>query len=75
MTSYLWRIFQTKGKYKECATQLQIIAKVNGKNIKITEKMLRSNLKIAEVEKVYGIASLFSDYNLAKNTLVVTSCW
>lgn len=69
------RWLANKGKYKRCAAQLQKIAKVNGTKIEVTEKLIKEMLKDHEVEKVYGMASLFTSWRLAKNTTLMINSW
>lgn len=69
------RWLANKGMYKRCAEQLQKIAKVNGSKIEITEKLIKEMLKDHKVEKVYGMASLFSSWRLAKNTTLMVISW
>ncbi|CAO1419238.1 unnamed protein product [Diamesa serratosioi] len=69
------RWLATKRHLKRCAIELNKIAKINGKDVNITEKTLRELLPNVQVEEVYGIASLFSGWRLAKNTLLIIICW
>ena len=66
----------TKKKFKQAARELNTIAKINGKrNVKITEKFLEEAMPNVVVEQVYGMASLFSGWRLAKNTSLIILCW
>jgi MFS transporter, OCT family, solute carrier family 22 (organic cation transporter), member 4/5 len=69
------RWLATKRHLDKCANELNRIAKINGKNVKMTAKMLEEMLPDVEVEKVFGIASLFTGWRLAKNTMLVISSW
>ncbi|KAJ6641583.1 Carcinine transporter [Pseudolycoriella hygida] len=69
------RWLATKGRYDKCATQLNRIAKINGKDVKLTEKMLRDLMPEEASEDVYGIFSLFAHWRLAKNTIMLIICW
>lgn len=69
------RWLATKGHLDRCATQLNRIAKINGKNVVITEKMIRDLLPNEESDDVYGILSLFTHWRLAKNTIMLIICW
>lgn len=60
---------------KRCAQQLNKIAKVNGRPADITAKWLQEQLKDHQVEKVYGMASLFTSWRLAKNTILMVTGW
>jgi hypothetical protein len=55
--------------------ELNRIAKINGKDIVITEKMLREMLPNQKAEDVYGIFSLFTHWRLAKNTIMIIISW
>jgi len=69
------RWLANKGRLKQCAEELNKIAKINGRNIKFTEKKLQEMLPKVEVETVYGMMSLFSAWRIAKNTTVIVTCW
>jgi OCT family organic cation transporter-like MFS transporter 4/5 len=69
------RWLATKGRFKECARELQKIADINGKDVKITESILEEMMPNQIVEPVYGIASLFCHWRLAKNTLLLLVSW
>lgn len=67
------RWLATKRYLKRCAVELNRIARINGSNVKITEKLLDEMLPNEKVEQVYGMASLVSNYNflllIIKNTI------
>lgn len=69
------RWLANKGKYKQCAKELQKIADINGTKIEVTESLIKEMLKDHEVEKVYGIASLFKSPRLAICTSLMVYCW
>lgn len=61
----------TQGKLQKCSQQLNKIAKINGKNLEITEDMLKEKLKDSKNEETYGITSIFTNWRLAKNTILL----
>jgi len=69
------RWLATKRYLDRCATELNRIAKINGKNVVITEKILKEMLPNEKAEDVYGILSLFTHWRLAKNTIMLIICW
>ncbi|XP_063705241.1 carcinine transporter-like isoform X2 [Culicoides brevitarsis] len=69
------RWLANKGMYKRCAQQLQKIADVNGAKVEITEKLVKEMFKEHEVETVFGMASLFTNWRLAKNTSLMVISW
>ncbi len=69
------RWLATKGRFKECAAELQKIADINKKDVQVTEKLLKEMMPNQVVETVYGVASLFCHWRLAKNTLLLTVSW
>lgn len=69
------RWLATKGYLDRCATELNRIAKINGKDVVITEKMLIELMPDEKSEDVYGILSLFGHWRLAKNTILLIVCW
>ncbi|XP_059620795.1 carcinine transporter isoform X2 [Phlebotomus argentipes] len=69
------RWLANRRRYKDCAKQLNRIAKINGKDVEITEKLLTQMLPNTSEEKVYGLASLFSSWRLAKNASLLVLCW
>jgi len=69
------RWLANKGYLGRCANELNKIAKINGKETLITEKWLQEQLKDHNVEKVYGMASLFTSWRLAKNTMLMVTAW
>ena len=69
------RWLATKRHLERCAVELNRIAKINGKKVTVTVKMLEEMLPDVKVEEVYGIASLFTGWRMAKNTLLIIVCW
>lgn len=69
------RWLATKRHLSRCANELNRIAKINGRKIVITEKMLNDILPNEQAEQVFGIASLFTGWRLAKNTILMVICW
>lgn len=69
------RWLATKRHLSRCATELNRIARINKKDIVITEKILEEMLPDIKVEQVYGIASLFTGWRLSKNTILIITCW
>lgn len=69
------RWLATKRHLSRCANELNRIAKINGKKVEVTVKMLEDMLPDIKVEDVYGIASLFTGWRLAKNTSLIIACW
>lgn len=69
------RWLANRGRLEEAALYLNRIAEINGKSLGMTEKELQSLLPVKEPEKVYGLFSLFSGLRLAKNTLIIITCW
>lgn len=71
----LFRWLATKRYLDRCAVELNRIAKINGKSVVVTEKILKEMLPDEKVEQVFGIASLFTGWRLAKNTTLLIICW
>uniref|UniRef100_A0A8D8HYK4 Solute carrier family 22 member 21 n=1 Tax=Culex pipiens TaxID=7175 RepID=A0A8D8HYK4_CULPI len=65
-----------RGYYGRAMTQLRRIATVNGiRELAFDERTLEKLLSHRKVEKVYGMASLFSGWRMAKNTILCVICW
>uniref|UniRef100_A0A8D8AVD4 Solute carrier family 22 member 21 n=2 Tax=Culex pipiens TaxID=7175 RepID=A0A8D8AVD4_CULPI len=65
-----------RGYYGRAMTQLRRIATVNGiRELAFDERTLEKLLSHRKVEKVYGMASLFSGWRMAKNTILCVVCW
>jgi MFS transporter, OCT family, solute carrier family 22 (organic cation transporter), member 4/5 len=69
------RWLATKRHLQRCANELNRIAKINGRKVEVTVKMLEEMLPDVKVEDVYGMASLFTGWRLAKNTILIIICW
>lgn len=69
------RWLATKRHLQRCANELNRIGKINGKKVVVTVKMLEDMLPDVKVESVYGIASLFTGWRLAKNICLIIMCW
>jgi MFS transporter, OCT family, solute carrier family 22 (organic cation transporter), member 4/5 len=69
------RWLATKRHLEKCANELNRIAKINGRKVQVTVKMLEELLPDTKVEDVYGMASLFTGFRLAKNTILIIVCW
>ncbi|XP_055589809.1 organic cation/carnitine transporter 2 isoform X3 [Uranotaenia lowii] len=70
------RWLATRGHYKRSMEQLRKIASVNGiRQLAFDELTLEKLFANRTVEKVYGMASLFSGWRMAKNTILCVSCW
>jgi MFS transporter, OCT family, solute carrier family 22 (organic cation transporter), member 4/5 len=69
------RWLATKRHLQKCANELNRIAKINGRKVEVTVKMLEEMLPDIKVEDVYGMASLFTGWRLAKNTILIIMCW
>lgn len=68
------RWLAAKGRTVQCARELRHIAKTNGTDL--PDNTMRTLQKIAaKKEKIYGLASLFSNWRLAKNTVLVVYVW
>lgn len=69
------RWLATKRLLEKCAVELNRIAKINGRDVKVTAKMLDEMLPDTKVESVFGMASLFTGWRLAKNTILIIAVW
>jgi hypothetical protein len=58
----------------ECAQELRRIARTN-KRILPEDTMIILEKIAAKKERVYGLASLFSNWRLAKNTVLIVYLW
>lgn len=61
----------TQKQLGKCAKQLNKIARINKKDVEITEDFLTEMLKDVKSEKELGIASIFTGWRLAKNTIML----
>ncbi|XP_065079930.1 beta-alanine transporter isoform X1 [Ochlerotatus camptorhynchus] len=70
------RWLATRGHYKRSMVELRKIAAVNGiRELPFDEHSLEKLLSHRKVETVYGMASLFSGWRMAKNTMLCVVCW
>ncbi|XP_053670809.1 organic anion transporter 3 isoform X1 [Anopheles nili] len=70
------RWLSTRGNYREAMRQLRQIASINGiRKLAFDEAVLEKQLANHRTDKVYGLASLFNGWRMAKNTLLVIMCW
>lgn len=77
--AYKWfpesaRWLAAKGRTTQCARELRHIAKTNRTALP-DNAMLTLQKIAAKKEKIYGPASLFSNWRLAKNTVLVVYLW
>ena len=68
------RWLAAKGRTTQCARELRHIAKTNRTALP-DNAMLTLQKIAAKKEKIYGPASLFSNWRLAKNTVLVVYLW
>ncbi|KAH8382648.1 hypothetical protein KR009_004598 [Drosophila setifemur] len=65
----------SKRRFREAIVQLQKIAKFNGHRFDMTEKELAEIYSREKQDVTYGIASLFSGWRLARNTIIMGFSW
>ncbi|XP_055905497.1 carcinine transporter [Eupeodes corollae] len=65
----------SKRRYAEALVQFKTIANFNGRTFTITEKELAELYGNLEEEKVFGVASLFNGWRIAKNTMIMGFSW
>ena len=68
------RWLAAKGRIKKCAKELQKMAKTN-KTLLPEDTAYTLNKIAAKKEKIYGIASLFNHWRIAKNTMLIVYLW
>ncbi|GLV42087.1 uncharacterized protein CBL_04954 [Carabus blaptoides fortunei] len=68
------RWLASRGKTSQCIKQLERIAKVNGTTVP-SDAMITLRKKTEQTENIYGVMSLFTNWRLAKNTLLLVVCW
>jgi hypothetical protein len=68
------RWLAAKGRTVQCARELQHIATTNGTVLPV-DTMATLQKIAAKKERIYGLASLFSNWRLAKNTVLVVYLW
>ncbi|XP_050069288.1 beta-alanine transporter [Anopheles maculipalpis] len=70
------RWLATRGNYRQAMEQLRKIATINGiRELPYDESVLEKRLANHRTDTVYGLASLFIGWRMAKNTLLVILCW
>ncbi|XP_062702203.1 beta-alanine transporter isoform X1 [Aedes albopictus] len=70
------RWLATRGHYKRSMAELRKIANVNGiRQLPFDERSLEKLLSHRKVETVYGMASLFTGWRMARNTIFCVVCW
>lgn len=65
----------SKRRYADALVQFKTIARFNGRTLTITEKDLVDLYGNLDEEKVFGVASLFSGWRIAKNTIIMGFSW
>ncbi|XP_067629935.1 carcinine transporter-like isoform X2 [Eurosta solidaginis] len=66
----------SKHRYGEAIEQLKKIAKINGRQVDLTEHELAAMFfKRKDNEMTYGIASLFSNWHQTRNTTIMSFSW
>ncbi|KAI9584390.1 hypothetical protein GQX74_006285 [Glossina fuscipes] len=65
----------SKQRFADAIIQFKKIAKINGRTFTMSEKELIQIFSTAHAETTYGIASLFSGWRLARNTIIMGFSW
>lgn len=65
----------SKKRFGDAIIQFKKIAKINGRQFDMTEKELAQIYSTTHQEVTYGIASLFSGWRLARNTIIMGFSW
>uniref|UniRef100_A0A1B0AV89 Major facilitator superfamily (MFS) profile domain-containing protein n=1 Tax=Glossina palpalis gambiensis TaxID=67801 RepID=A0A1B0AV89_9MUSC len=65
----------SKQRFADAIMQFKKIAKINGRTFTMSEKELIQIFSTAHAETTYGIASLFSGWRLARNTIIMGFSW
>uniref|UniRef100_A0A1A9VVB9 Major facilitator superfamily (MFS) profile domain-containing protein n=1 Tax=Glossina austeni TaxID=7395 RepID=A0A1A9VVB9_GLOAU len=65
----------SKQRFADAIIQFKKIAKINGRTFTMSEKELIQIFSTAQIETTYGIASLFSGWRLARNTIIMGFSW
>uniref|UniRef100_A0A1A9ZQ56 Major facilitator superfamily (MFS) profile domain-containing protein n=1 Tax=Glossina pallidipes TaxID=7398 RepID=A0A1A9ZQ56_GLOPL len=65
----------SKQRFADAIIQFRKIAKINGRSFTMSEKELIQIFSTAQIETTYGIASLFSGWRLARNTIIMGFSW
>ncbi|XP_058058276.1 beta-alanine transporter-like [Anopheles bellator] len=70
------RWMATRGDYAGAMKMLRRIATINGvRELPYDEHILQKRLATHRTDTVYGVASLFSGWRMARNTMLVVLCW
>ncbi|XP_058467365.1 beta-alanine transporter isoform X2 [Malaya genurostris] len=70
------RWLAARGKYGRSMRELRKIATSNGiRRLSFDERTLEKLFAQRKIETVYGMASLFSGWRMAKNTVLCVVCW
>lgn len=65
----------SKRRYADALVQFKTIAHFNDRTFTITEKELAEMYGNLDEEKVFGLASLFNGWRIAKNTIIMGFSW
>lgn len=68
------RWLASRGKMVQCEKMLRRIAKVNGTTLN-DDALEMLKIHSSNPEKIYGVMSLFSSWRLARNTIMIVTCW
>jgi hypothetical protein len=68
------RWLAARGKTVECAQELRRIARTNKRALPDDAMIILQKIA-AKRERIYGLASLFSNWRLAKNTVLIVYLW
>ncbi|XP_058060535.1 solute carrier family 22 member 7-like [Anopheles bellator] len=69
------RWLASQGRYRECLAQLRKIATINHRPLNLTEAELKVMIPKREIDKTYGIASLFGGWHMTKLTTLLLLSW
>lgn len=65
----------SRRRYRSALIQFKKMARINGKKFDMTEAELKALYASQKKEHVYGMASLFSSWRLARTTVIMSYCW
>lgn len=68
------RWLAARGKIESAVNVLKYIARINGSKIPKRTYSVLEKIRNKK-EKFYGLASLFVNWRLAKNTIIIITCW